>query len=60
MLICGKWRWVNFRGAVSARDANGNPTRVSGTLLDETDRKEAEERAQADRDDGFTERNDHD
>lgn len=50
MLICGKWRWVNFRGAVSARDTAGNPTRVSGTLLDETDRKEAEERAQADRD----------
>ncbi len=49
MLIAGKWRWVNFRGAVSARDESGQPVRVSGTLLDETDRKEAEERAQADR-----------
>lgn len=50
MVIAGNWRWVNFRGAVSARDAAGNPSRISGTLLDETDRKQAEERAQADRD----------
>lgn len=49
MLIAGKWRWVNFRGSVSARDEAGRPTRVSGTLLDETDRKQAEQRAQADR-----------
>ncbi len=49
MLIAGKWRWVNFRGSVSARDETGWPTRVSGTLLDETDRKESEQRAQADR-----------
>ncbi len=47
MLIAGKWRWVNFRGAVSAMDTQGRPTRVSGTLLDETDRKLAEEQAQA-------------
>ncbi len=50
MLIAGRWRWVNFRGAVSDRTDDGFPVRVSGTLLDETDRKEAEERAQADRD----------
>lgn len=50
MLIAGKWRWVNFRGAVSERDDNGKPTRVSGTLLDETERKLSEERAQSDRD----------
>ena len=49
MVIAGNWRWVNFRGAVSARDEHGKPTRVSGTLLDETDRKLAEQRAQADR-----------
>ena len=49
MIIAGKWRWVNFRGSVSARDEAGRPTRVSGTLLDETDRKLAEEQAQADR-----------
>lgn len=49
MLIAGQWRWVNFRGSVSARDEAGKPIRVSGTLLDETDRKNAEARAQADR-----------
>ena len=50
MLITGRWRWVSFRGAVTERDSQGQPTRVSGILLDETDRKLAEERAQADRD----------
>lgn len=50
MLIAGKWRWMNFRGAVSERDASGQPIRVSGTLLDETERRRSEERAQADRD----------
>lgn len=49
MVIAGQWRWVNFRGSVSARDESGRPTRVSGTLLDETERKHAEQRAQADR-----------
>ncbi len=50
ILVAGKWRWVNFRGAVSERDPTGKPIRVSGTLVDETHRKEAEEQAQADRD----------
>ncbi len=49
MLIAGHWRWVNFRGSVSERDEAGRPVRVSGTLLDETERKHAEARAQADR-----------
>ncbi len=49
MLIASRWCWVTFRGSVSARDEQGRPTRVSGSLLDETDRKQAEERALADR-----------
>ena len=38
----GAWRWVMSRGRIVERDAAGNPTRVVGTLVDLTDRREAE------------------
>src|SRR5690606_12600324 len=28
----GQWRWVRARGKIVARDANGQPTRMAGTL----------------------------
>jgi|GEM_PF-2016702 len=33
----GQWRWVSANGRVVARDAAGRPTRMVGTLLDETE-----------------------
>ena len=39
----GEAKWVLARGKVSERDGDGKPLRVSGTLLDITDRKQAEE-----------------
>lgn len=39
------WRWLYSRGSVVARDANGNPLKVSGTHLDITARKTAEAEA---------------
>jgi PAS domain S-box-containing protein len=38
----GSWRWIEVRGAVLARDADGRPTRVVGTHMDVTARKDAE------------------
>jgi PAS domain S-box-containing protein len=38
----GGWRWILDRGKVVRRDASGAPVRVSGTQLDITDRREAE------------------
>jgi PAS domain S-box-containing protein len=38
----GAWRWVMSRGRIVERDAAGQPTRVVGTLVDLTDRREAE------------------
>ncbi len=38
----GAWRWVLARGMVLARDADGRPLRMSGTLGDISDRSAAE------------------
>ncbi|MGA8890809.1 MAG: PAS domain S-box protein [Anaeromyxobacteraceae bacterium] len=39
----GKLRWVQSRGKVVTRDADGRPIRISGTLTDIHDRRAAEE-----------------
>jgi HD-GYP domain-containing protein (c-di-GMP phosphodiesterase class II) len=39
----GSWRWMLNRGRIVQRDANGDPLRVSGTHLDITERKLAEQ-----------------
>lgn len=40
----GGWKWILDRGRVVERDEHGAPIRVSGTHLDITDRKHAEEK----------------
>ena len=37
------WQWVQLRGKVIEYDAGGKPVRMSGILLDATERKQAEE-----------------
>ena len=39
----GSWKWMLGRGMVIARDADGHPQRMTGTMADIGDRKEAEE-----------------
>ncbi len=39
----GEWKWVSSRGMVVERDRDGSPLRMAGTILDITDRKQAEE-----------------
>ena len=39
----GQWRWMLGRGIVVARDADGLPLRMTGTMADISDRKEADE-----------------
>jgi PAS domain S-box-containing protein len=39
----GHWIWVLDRGKVSQRDGQGNPLRITGTHIDVTERKKAEE-----------------
>jgi len=39
----GKWVWIRSRGQVVARDKDGKPLRATGTHLDITERKKAEE-----------------
>jgi len=39
----GRWIWVLGLGAIQTRDATGAPIRVSGVMIDITDRKEAVE-----------------
>jgi len=39
----GGWKWVLGRGQVVKRDAEGRPIRMVGTMIDITDRKQAEE-----------------
>jgi PAS domain S-box-containing protein len=39
----GAWRWILARGRVVERDEEGQPLRITGTHLDITARKEAEE-----------------
>jgi len=38
----GSWKWIESRGKVVARDTQGRALRVSGTNLDITERKQAE------------------
>ncbi|BAY73987.1 diguanylate cyclase with PAS/PAC and GAF sensors [Nostoc linckia NIES-25] len=39
----GEWRWLNTREVVFARDANGTPTQILGSVEDISTRKQAEE-----------------
>lgn len=39
----GGWRWILTRGAVTERDADGRPLRLTGTHLDITERRAAQE-----------------
>ncbi|UGQ45756.1 PAS domain S-box protein [Massilia endophytica] len=39
----GSWKWVLARGMVIARDAEGRPLRISGTMADIADRSQADE-----------------
>ncbi|QYF95764.1 PAS domain S-box protein [Massilia sp. PAMC28688] len=39
----GSWKWMLGRGIVIARDAHGQPTRMTGTMADIGERKEADE-----------------
>ena len=39
----GQWKWMLGRGMVVARDADGLPLRMTGTMADISDRKEADE-----------------
>ena len=39
----GQWKWMLGRGIVVARDADGLPLRMTGTMADISDRKEADE-----------------
>ncbi|MDZ8236359.1 MAG: PAS domain S-box protein [Nostoc sp. ChiQUE01a] len=38
----GEWRWLNTREVVFARDANGTPTQILGSVEDISTRKQAE------------------
>ncbi len=40
----GEWKWILSRARIVARDENGKPTRVVGTHVDITDRKNLERR----------------
>lgn len=39
----GQWRWILSRGRITERDAEGRPLRVTGTHLDITERRAAQE-----------------
>ena len=39
----GRWIWVQHRARVTIRDADGRPLLMTGTLFDNTERREAEE-----------------
>ena len=39
----GEWKWVLDRGKVVARDGDGRPLRMTGTMTDVNDRRQAEE-----------------
>ncbi len=38
----GEWRWILSRGRITERDTAGMPRRITGTILDITERKQAE------------------
>ncbi len=40
----GKWMWIQGKGKIVERDAQGNPLRMIGTHTDITERKQAEEK----------------
>jgi PAS domain S-box-containing protein len=40
----GRWKWILSRGLITSRDGRGKPTRMIGTHVDITERKEAQER----------------
>jgi diguanylate cyclase (GGDEF)-like protein/PAS domain S-box-containing protein len=42
----GEWMWIQSRGKVTQRDATGKALRMTGTSMDVTKRKAAEERAE--------------
>jgi diguanylate cyclase (GGDEF)-like protein/PAS domain S-box-containing protein len=42
----GQWRWVLAAGAASERDSQGHATRMSGVLIDISERKQAEDALQ--------------
>ena len=37
----GEWKWFSMRGKVVQRDEQGRPTRMMGTMIDITERKQA-------------------
>ena len=39
----GEWKWVQARGKVAEYDKEGKPQRITGTMLDITDRRKAAE-----------------
>ncbi len=39
----GEWKWVQARGKVAEYDKDGKPQRITGTMLDITERKKAAE-----------------
>ena len=39
----GHWVWFHSRGRVTARDADGRPARTAGTMVDVSERKQAEQ-----------------
>jgi len=43
----GSWKWIRSRGQVIEHDAAGNPLRMTGTHVDISKRKQAEEREEA-------------
>ena len=45
--VAGEWRWIQSRGCVSERAADGRAARMSGTNLDITARKTLEDALQA-------------
>jgi PAS domain S-box-containing protein len=50
----GEWRWILSRGKVVEWDDQGNPARITGTLLDVTERKHAENLIRTQRDLGMS------
>ncbi|MBA3847437.1 MAG: PAS domain-containing protein [Planctomycetes bacterium] len=46
----GGWRWLNLRGRVTERDAAGRAVRASGTHMDVTERRRAEDALRASED----------